>query len=139
MLTAFAERGADVRIARRISYRTVVVDHARAIVVTETGMGPLPALLICEPTLVAAVCARFEALRAMSLPVGVDCDDALSARGVREILEVLRSGATDEMAARTLGVSERTVRRRVASVMTLLGASGRFEAGFRAARAGWLS
>lgn len=60
------------------------------------------------------------------------------AAGVRQIIGLLRSGATDEMAARTGRVSERTVRRRIASVMTLLGASGWFEARVRAAQSGWV-
>ncbi len=52
--------------------------------------------------------------------------------------EMLRSGVTDDVAARKLGVSTRTVRRRVAAVMDLLGASSRFEAGVRAVEAGWV-
>ena len=57
---------------------------------------------------------------------------------VREMLEILQLGVTDDVAAKRLGVSVRTVRRRVAAVMELLGASSRFEAGVRAAQAGWL-
>ncbi|MDQ2847647.1 MAG: helix-turn-helix transcriptional regulator, partial [Actinomycetota bacterium] len=44
----------------------------------------------------------------------------------------------DGVAARRLGISERTMRRRVSAVMELLGATSRFDAGVKAARAGWI-
>ncbi|MDT7788025.1 MAG: hypothetical protein QOF58_6444, partial [Pseudonocardiales bacterium] len=58
--------------------------------------------------------------------------------GAREILEQLASGCKDETAARALGVSLRTYRRRVAELMDVLGASSRFQAGARAREAGLL-
>ena len=48
------------------------------------------------------------------------------------------TGAHDEQIARKLGISLRTVRRRVADLMTELGADTRFQAGVEAARRGWL-
>lgn len=57
---------------------------------------------------------------------------------MREILAVLNCGVTDELAAKQLGVSPRTIRRRVAAVLDLLGATSRFEAGAKAVQAGWL-
>jgi DNA-binding NarL/FixJ family response regulator len=48
------------------------------------------------------------------------------------VLEVLASGCKDETAARTLGLGVRTYRRRVAELMTALGAESRFQAGVRA-------
>lgn len=46
-----------------------------------------------------------------------------------QILEMLSSGCKDETAARTLGPGLRTYRRRVAELMTALGATSRFQAG----------
>ena len=48
------------------------------------------------------------------------------------------SGAKDEQIARTMGLSLRTVRRRIAELMIELGADTRFQAGAEAARRGWL-
>jgi DNA-binding NarL/FixJ family response regulator len=56
----------------------------------------------------------------------------------RFLLEALGSGAQDEQIARRLGLSLRTVRRRVAELMEELGAQSRFQAGVEAARRGWL-
>ncbi|WP_393053412.1 DNA-binding response regulator [Streptomyces sp. LN549] len=50
----------------------------------------------------------------------------------RAILRALGSGLTDESAARRLGVSLRTYRRRVAELMAALEAGSRFQAGLRA-------
>ena len=54
----------------------------------------------------------------------------------RMILEALGAGLTDESAARRLGVSVRTYRRRVAELMTKLEADSRFQAGLRAGELG---
>jgi len=50
----------------------------------------------------------------------------------REILRALGAGLTDEVAARRLGTSLRTYRRRVAELMAVLEAGSRFQAGVRA-------
>ncbi len=54
----------------------------------------------------------------------------------RTILEALGSGLTDAAAARRLGVSLRTYRRRVAELMAALEAGSRFQAGLRAGELG---
>jgi DNA-binding CsgD family transcriptional regulator len=56
----------------------------------------------------------------------------------RALLRLLAAGLTDEAAARRLGISVRTARRQVAVLMDKLGASSRFQAGYRAAQRGWL-
>jgi hypothetical protein len=45
------------------------------------------------------------------------------------IIEMLRSGHTDMRIARSLGITERTVRRRIALLMTEVGARSRFQFG----------
>ena len=52
------------------------------------------------------------------------------------LLRQLPSGAKDEQIARTMGLSLRTVRRRVADLMIELGADTRFQAGAEAVRRG---
>ena len=55
-----------------------------------------------------------------------------------QLLELLAGGAKDEQIARTMGVSLRTVRRRIASLLAELGVDSRFQAGMEAVRRGWL-
>ena len=52
------------------------------------------------------------------------------------LLELLASGAKDEVIARRVGMSERTFRRHVATIMQELSATSRFQAGVLAARTG---
>ena len=54
------------------------------------------------------------------------------------LLEQLMAGVTDEVIARKLGIGLRTVRRRIAALMTELGVDTRFQAGVEAVRRGWL-
>jgi len=55
------------------------------------------------------------------------------------VLRLLAEGHTDDVIARRLGVSARTVRRIVTVVMRRLGARSRFAAGVHAVRRGWLA
>ncbi|MFD5324750.1 LuxR C-terminal-related transcriptional regulator [Streptomyces sp. NPDC127092] len=52
------------------------------------------------------------------------------------LLDLLASGAKDEVIARRVGMSERTFRRHVATIMQELSATSRFQAGVLAARTG---
>lgn len=54
----------------------------------------------------------------------------------RRVLELLGTGCSDEAASRQLDVSVRTYRRRVAELMSRLGAKSRFHAGLRAGQLG---
>jgi len=56
----------------------------------------------------------------------------------RLLLGQLAGGAKDEQIARALGLSVRTVRRRVAELLEELGADSRFQAGVEAVRRGWI-
>ncbi|MFH9665803.1 LuxR C-terminal-related transcriptional regulator [Streptomyces globisporus] len=56
-----------------------------------------------------------------------------------EVLRQLAQGATDEAAARELGMALRTYRRVVARIMKQLQARSRFQAGVMAARQEWVS
>lgn len=139
-LVEFAAEGAEVRVSPRVRHRCLITDRATVVVAAEPDSLGVPFLVIDEPALVGSLYSQFVTQWKLSYPVGVRPDDPASLNGplVRETLEMLQSGATDEVAARHLGVSVRTVRRRVATVMELLGAASRFEAGVKAAQAGWL-
>jgi len=54
------------------------------------------------------------------------------------LLNLMARGYTDEVVAQKLGLTARTLRRRLRSAMDKLGAASRFEAGFKLARSGWL-
>lgn len=54
------------------------------------------------------------------------------------LLALMAQGLKDEVVARRLGLSLRTVRRRIAHLMAELDATTRFQAGIEAVRRGWL-
>ena len=56
----------------------------------------------------------------------------------RDLLALVAAGATDDVIARQLGISPRTLRRRLHDLFDELGASNRFHAGVEAARRGWV-
>jgi DNA-binding CsgD family transcriptional regulator len=56
----------------------------------------------------------------------------------RDLVALVAAGATDEVVAQRLGVSVRTVRRRLHELLAELGATNRFHAGVEASRRGWI-
>jgi DNA-binding CsgD family transcriptional regulator len=137
-LSEFAKAGAQVRVAQRISHRTIFVDRRLVFVAVNADTLRRPYLMISEPALVRNFFGHFAELWRNAHSVGVGPEDSLDEQLMREILEILKTGVTDEVAARQLNVSARTIRRRVAAVLDVLGASSRFEAGVKAAQLGWL-
>ncbi|MFI9169232.1 DNA-binding response regulator [Streptomyces lincolnensis] len=91
-----------------------------------------------EPSLVSGVYALFEAAweSATDLAAFFDPDRPRIDMRAREVLYALGSGMTDVAAARELGMSLRTYRRRVAELLVTLGADSRFQAGMRAGELG---
>ncbi|MFE2733981.1 helix-turn-helix domain-containing protein [Streptomyces sp. NPDC059349] len=79
---------------------------------------------------------------AVPLPTGAEAmDDDVGAAptdDARQLLTYLSGGLTDDSIARELGVSERTVARRIARLQEVLGAQTRFQLGVQASRRGWL-
>ncbi|KPG76580.1 helix-turn-helix transcriptional regulator [Frigoribacterium sp. RIT-PI-h] len=96
----------------------------------------------------ASVAARLAASSStMTSPSGVatptpDQEARLAMRpptpAERDLLALVAAGATDEGIAGQLGISSRTLRRRLHSLFDELGASNRFHAGVEAARRGWV-
>ncbi|MFD5748911.1 LuxR C-terminal-related transcriptional regulator [Streptomyces sp. NPDC127033] len=135
-----AEIGGHIRTTPTLPLRMVIADRRTALVPLDPGDSKQGALILMSRGVVTALTALFEVVWETSVPFGVQeaqpADDVSAQE--RELLRLLRSGLTDEGVARQLGVSVRTTRRMVASVMERLEARGRFEAGYEAAKRGWL-
>lgn len=56
----------------------------------------------------------------------------------KQLLALMATGATDRAVAREMGISERTVHRRIAHVQAVLGAHSRFQLGVLASIKQWL-
>lgn len=142
MVRGRAELGEHVRVLAEVPGRIAIMGNAAALLPQRFDVPLHELLIVRQPSLVAALTVLFEELweRALAVP-GLDTaplDDAERASARRLLLDQLARGAKDEQIARTLGLSLRTVRRRVAHLLEELGASSRFEAGVEAVRRGWL-
>lgn len=135
------EAGEDARILADAGPKMVIVDRSVAVVV-ESMADPDPAarLLVRPSTLLDLLVDRFERQWAAAVPV----DGAVAAPAAdvserdRELLALLAAGLKDRAIAHTLGVTERTIGRRVTELMERLDAPTRFRAGARAAQRGWI-
>lgn len=110
-------------------------------------------LLVREPVLIAALTALFELYWDRGVPLGTYAEQWWSTDRTgtgptspappdgedRELLVLLGAGLTDREIGETLGRHERTIRERIQVVKARLGAQTRYQAGYLAARYGWIS
>lgn len=136
-----AEVGEHVRVLAEVPCRLAIMGTSAALVPEMWGKNTGRRLVVRQQALIAGFTLLFEALweRAMAIP-GLDgpvnAEDRTSDR--RLLLDQLANGAKDEQIARALGLSLRTVRRRVADILDELGVDSRFQAGVEAVRRGWV-
>lgn len=138
-LRELVDQGALVRIASAaLPHETIVIDRRLAILAGLNGPGGREYTLTTAPTLVGGVYALFDAAweTATDLKAFLRGEQPRLDTASRTVLRLLGSGATDEKAARELGMSLRTYRRRVAELLTTLEADSRFQAGIRAGELG---
>ncbi|WP_030023958.1 helix-turn-helix transcriptional regulator [Streptomyces monomycini] len=134
-------RGGEVRTSPVLPPRLLVFDRTTAMVPIDPARSRDGALCTTAPGIVASLVALFELTWEAAAPLGQPrrrtAEDGLTT-GERELLKLLASGLTDEAAGRRLGVSLRTVRRQMASLMERLEVTSRFAAGLKAGRRGWV-
>jgi DNA-binding CsgD family transcriptional regulator len=138
VLQARARQGEQVRVIDEMPTRMFVIRGTHVVLPEPLGYADEPRLLVRQPAIVGALTLLFELFWDQATPLP-DLDTQRPRVDVRgSLLRQLAGGAKDEQIARTLGLSLRTVRRRVADLMIELGADTRFQAGVEAARRGWL-
>ena len=138
VLLARARAGEQVRVIADLPTRMFVLGSTHAVVPEPLGMADEPRILVRQRALVEALTMLFELLWERASPVA-DMDFGAARPDLRRfLLQELAAGARDEQIARTLGISLRTVRRRVADLLIELGVDSRFQAGVEAVRRGWL-
>jgi DNA-binding NarL/FixJ family response regulator len=118
----------------------VIIDARIAIVPLDTADSRKGALQVTDPGIVGTLLALFETIWDSAIPLGASTAPGrhgLTARE-RELVKLLAQGLTDEAAAARLAISDRTVRRVMNDLCERLDAASRFEAGIKAAQAGWL-
>lgn len=91
------------------------------------------AVVVHPSAMLDALVKLFDGMWRRALPLHPSVEEQPTGTDQRRLITLLLSGLTDEAIARQLGLSHRTVQRRVAAFMTDLGAHTRFQAGVKAA------
>lgn len=129
--------GAQIRITPEEINETIILDRRLAILAGDLSAGERSYGVVTRPEVVQSVTSLFNAAWRAATELEVFEMRFAEVRVLApRILEVLASGCKDETAARTLGLGLRTYRRRVAELMSALGATSRFQAGARARELG---
>jgi DNA-binding CsgD family transcriptional regulator len=138
---AVVEAGAEVRTTNEIFDRLIIFDRETAFIPQRPGLPDGPgAAIVHEPATVALLCRIYDHIwrtatvfDTSETAYGGTLDDVRTT-----ILALLATGMKDEGIARRLGMSSRTCRRHISSLMAELHADSRFQAGVAAVRAGLL-
>jgi hypothetical protein len=138
-LTRLTEAGALIRTLDRLpSWYLTIGDDAAGLPAQWGGNLPDNAYnfyFVRSPIIVAVLRSLFEELWARAVPLS----PGGRIEGTVQVLRLAAQGVPDELIARHLGISVRTVRSRFAEAMIELGAQSRFQAGVQAAHRGWLT
>lgn len=135
--------GEHGRVLTGLPLKLAISDRSMAMLPLADENGPegLVALVIRPSVLLDSLVALFEALWDRAVPLHPDASLASAAEGDPNLIRMTRllaAGLKDVSIARNLGVTERTVRRKVAAVLDALGVETRFQAGMRAKDIGWI-
>jgi DNA-binding NarL/FixJ family response regulator len=132
-------KGALVRISgSRLPHETILIDRRVMILAGQETPTGREYTVTTSQNLIDGVHSLFQAIwdTAADLDTYLRGDVPDLDPDGRLILQALGSGLTDASAAKRLGISLRTYRRRVADLMTKLDAGSRFQAGLRAGELG---
>lgn len=140
-------RGEQVRVAEHLALRLIIVDRELALVpmaaAQEESRGPVGALLVHPSGLLDGLLALFDHCWSTAHPLDTRRTDVAARDGLDDVdlrvLHLLLSGLTDQAVGSQLGLSVRTVQRRVATLMDACGVHTRIQLGRQAERRGWLA
>jgi len=141
--------GVQIRVTESLPIKLILADAALALVpLAAIAEGEPGAVLLHRTGLLTAMDALFEAVWRDAHPLTLSAASTLSEDSDgdvdtpteldRQILTLLLAGLTDPVVASQLGLSLRTLQRRLRHLMDLAGAASRMQLGWYAAREGWV-
>jgi DNA-binding CsgD family transcriptional regulator len=138
VLAARAAIGEEVRLIVDVPTRLAIMGVGYALVPDPPGVGSDRVILIRQPSLVRIVQDYFDSVWEQGVPGPGSPESGVRVGDQSVLVRHLTAGMKDEQIARSMGVSLRTVRRRIAALLAELGVDSRFAAGVEAARRGWV-
>jgi DNA-binding CsgD family transcriptional regulator len=137
--------GEEARVLPTLPVRIAIVDRSTAIcplVRDDESIGEPSAAIINRGQLLDALLALFESYWELATPVRLQPDAAEPVQGLddseRLLLSLLVAGVPDKSIANQLGISRRTVQRRLDRLMALAGVDTRTGLAYQAAKRGWI-
>lgn len=128
----------DQRSLTNLPFSATIGDTTAVIDLSFPGRtGPM-GLFFAAPELATLVRDLAQRLWEMSSPVSKSVGATELDEREHRVLTLLVAGMSDAAIARHVGVSQRTIERRVSALMERLGASSRFQAGVLARDRGWI-
>jgi len=134
-LVALGERA---RVLADVPFKMHLVDDRAALVAQDSDTATIRAALVHPSALLDALTIVFETCWARATPLDGAADEPEISDEDRQLLALLAAGVKDDAIGRQLGLSVRTMRRRMRRLLDLLDAQTRFQAGMEAARRGWI-
>jgi len=130
--------GQESRVLPDLPLNVYLVDDRHAVLPLRRGpanseTGAEAAVVVHPSALLDALVKLFEGMWLRALPLHPPIEEQRTGVDQQRLITLLLSGLTDEAIARQLGLSHRTVQRRVATFMAEVGAHTRFQAGVKAA------
>ncbi|WP_327276930.1 LuxR family transcriptional regulator [Streptomyces sp. NBC_01224] len=133
--------GEQARVLPSVPVKLVIIDEAYALVSLSIKEADVHnTMLVVQPCgLLSALVALFEQSWQNALPFhGRTTRPGGLPPADRRLLWLLAGGASDDVIAREMGISRRTLFRRLQILMAQLGAANRFQMALQAQRCGWL-
>jgi DNA-binding NarL/FixJ family response regulator len=134
-------KGDEVRVVHRLPFKMMLADRRTALIPLDLSSPKSEVLLVRSSALLDALYALFESLWDRAVPVSLGRDPSLRAEasaGVApeaiDLLRLMAAGLNDKAIAHELGISMRTLNRRISELMAQLNARSRFQIGWIAAR-----
>lgn len=142
-VTACIAQGEEARVYRDVPLNLTVGEERALLMAGAPGTERLHGLVVRPSDLYDRLAALFEVFWSLAVPLtpgsGPDpADTPAVPAAARRLVTLMAAGLTDESIARELGVSERTVARRIAALQRDLGVQSRFQLGVQASRRGLL-
>ncbi|MEV7217835.1 helix-turn-helix domain-containing protein [Kitasatospora cineracea] len=133
------DAGEQARSLPSVRMKMLVADRRCAMIPLSFEATESTAALWIRPSpLLTALVTCFDLLWERATPLAADRPASELDDKDRELLAMMAAGAKDAAIARSLGITQRTMTRRIAQLMAELNARTRFQAGLQAAKRGWL-
>ena len=138
------QHGEVSRVLPSLPMKIMIADRSVALLPLTTGDGGdhQTWALIHPSELLDGLIAMFDALYRRAVPLRLAARTGSSDTNIsdqdRELLALMLAGLQDQAAARQMGVTSRTVARRVARLMDAAEADTRFQLGWQAAQRDWV-